>query len=122
MNRIKAPKMVLLGDTKQLDAVGAGTPFHALQNDGMSLAVMNEIRRQENPQLLEAVMATIKGDVHKAFDKVGENIWNHDREAPAKAAERWLSQRGTARRNIPDRTEQRLAERDQQHRERRSQS
>lgn len=90
-NRIDAPKIVLLGDTKQLDAVGAGTPFHVLQNEGMNLAVMNDIRRQENPVLLEAVMKTIQGDIFKAFDKIGENVTTNGREAPVEAAKRWLS-------------------------------
>lgn len=90
-NRIDAPKVVLLGDTKQLDAVGAGTPFRALQNEGMQTAVMNDIRRQEDPRLLEAVMNTIKGEIHKAFDMVGDNVTSHKREAPVEAAKKWLS-------------------------------
>lgn len=90
-NRIDAPKVVLLGDTKQLDAVGAGTPFHALQNEGMKLAVMNDIRRQENPMLLAAVLDTIKGHIHAAFEKVGDGISSHGQEAPQKAGEAWLA-------------------------------
>lgn len=90
-NRIDAPKVVLLGDTKQLDAVGAGMPFHALQNEGMKLAVMNDIRRQENPMLLAAVLDTIKGHIHAAFEKVGDGISSHGQEAPQKAGEAWLA-------------------------------
>lgn len=90
-NRIDVPKVVLLGDTKQLDAVGAGTPFHALQNEGMKLAVMNDIRRQENPRLLEAVLETIKGNIYEAFNRVGDGLSAHGQEAPQKAAEAWLA-------------------------------
>ena len=98
-NRINAPKVVLLGDTKQLDAVGAGTPFRALQNEGMQLAVMNDIRRLEDPRLLEAVMSTIKGEIFKAFNLVGDNLSTHGREAPVEAANKWLSLSPEARAN-----------------------
>ena len=55
--------MVLVGDEKQLDAVDAGKPFAQLQAAGMRCAVMDEIVRQREPVLKEAVEASLAGDI-----------------------------------------------------------
>ena len=47
--------MVLVGDEKQLGAVDAGKPFAQLQAAGMKTAVMDQIMRQRDPALKEAV-------------------------------------------------------------------
>ena len=44
-NEIRIPRVVLVGDAKQLDAVDAGKPFAQLQAAGMHTAVMDEIMR-----------------------------------------------------------------------------
>ena len=46
---LRIPKLVLVGDAKQLDAVDAGKPFAQLQQAGMKTAVMDEIMRQRDP-------------------------------------------------------------------------
>ena len=46
-SEIRIPKVVLVGDAKQLDAVDAGKPFAQLQQAGMKTAVMDE--RIEHP-------------------------------------------------------------------------
>ena len=43
-NTLRIPRVVLVGDEKQLDAVDAGKPFAQLQAAGMRCAVMDEIR------------------------------------------------------------------------------
>ena len=43
------PRVVLVGDAKQLDAVDAGKQFAQLQKAGMPTAVMDEIMRQRDP-------------------------------------------------------------------------
>ena len=88
---LRLPKVVLVGDGKQLDAVDAGKPFVQLQNAGMKTAEMSEIMRQKEPELREAVEASLKGDIRKAFGKLGSNIEevNPDNLAGAAAA-RWL--------------------------------
>ena len=42
-NELRIPKLVLVGDSKQLEAVDAGKPFAQLQASGMKTAVMDEI-------------------------------------------------------------------------------
>ena len=84
-------RVVLVGDEKQLDAVDAGKPFAQLQRAGMQTAVMDEILRQRDPALKEAVEASLAGDVRKAFEKLGSSVAEvkADNIAGAVAA-RWL--------------------------------
>ena len=90
-NALRIPRVVLVGDAKQLDAVDAGKPFAQLQAAGMKTAVMDEIMRQRDPALKEAVEASLKGEIGKAFDKLGANVAEvkPDNIAGAVAA-RWL--------------------------------
>ena len=88
---LRIPKVVLVGDSKQLDAVDAGKPFAQLQAAGMKTAVMDEIMRQRDPDLKAAVEASLAGEIGKAFDKLGSNVAEvkPDNIAGAVAA-RWL--------------------------------
>ena len=91
-NTLRIPRVVLVGDEKQLDAVDAGKPFAQLQGAGMKCAVMDEIVRQREPALKEAVEASLAGDIHRAFEKLGGNVAEvkADNLAGAAAA-RWLA-------------------------------
>ena len=71
---LRIPRVVLVGDAKQLDAVDAGKPFAQLRKAGMPTAVMDEIIRPRDPALKEAVEASVAGDVACAFDRLGPNI------------------------------------------------
>ena len=86
------PRVVLVGDEKQLDAVDAGKPFAQLQAAGMQTAMMDQIMRQRDPALKEAVEASLAGDISRAFEKLGDNVAevNPDNLAGAAAA-RWLA-------------------------------
>ena len=88
---LRIPRVVLVGDEKQLDAVDAGKPFAQLQRAGMTTAVMNEILRQKDAELKAAVRASLAGDVRGAFEKLGERVAEvkPDNLAGAAAA-RWL--------------------------------
>ena len=90
-NALRIPRVVLVGDAKQLDAVDAGKPFAQLQAAGMQTATMDEIMRQRDPALKEAVEASLKGDIERAFQKLGSNVAEvkPDNIAGAVAA-RWL--------------------------------
>ena len=90
-NALRIPRVVLVGDEKQLDAVDAGKPFAQLQRAGMKTAVMDEIMRQKDDELREAVRASLAGDIGKAFEKLGDRVAevNPDNLAGAAAA-RWL--------------------------------
>ena len=99
-NEIRISRVVLVGDAKQLDAVDAGKPFAQLQAAGMKTAVMDEIMRQRDPALKEAVVASLKGEIGKAFEKLGSNVAEvkPDNIAGAVAA-RWLALSDEAREN-----------------------
>ena len=88
---IRIPRVVLVGDRKQLDAVDAGKPFAQLQAAGMKTAAMDEILRQKDAELKEAVRASLAGEIGRAFGKLGDRIAevNPDNLAGAAAA-RWL--------------------------------
>ena len=89
---LRIPRVVLVGDEKQLDAVDAGKPFAQLQRAGMRTAVMDEIMRQRDPALKEVVEASLKGDIARAFGKLGDNIEAVKRDNLAgAAAARWLA-------------------------------
>ena len=91
-NTLRIPRVVLVGDEKQLDAVDAGKPFAQLQGAGMKCAVMDEIVRQREPALREAVEASLAGDIGRAFEKLGGNVAEAKADNLAgAAAARWLA-------------------------------
>ena len=99
------PRVVLVGDEKQLDAVDAGKPFALLQAAGMKTALMDQIMRQRDPTLKEAVEASLAGDIAHAFEKLGENAAevNPDNLAGAAAASgsrRWRRSGTRGRRDV----------------------
>jgi conjugative relaxase-like TrwC/TraI family protein len=77
-NKLGVRRVVLSGDVKQLDAVGAGTPFQLLQDNGMPTAKMTDIIRQRNETLRMAVVDSIKGEIPAAFTKIGPDIRESD--------------------------------------------
>ena len=88
---LRAARVVLVGDEKQLEGVEAGTPFAQLQRTGMQTAVMEEIVRQRDTELKEAVRAGLAGDVKIAFQMLGDHVSEVTREhLGADVAERWL--------------------------------
>ncbi len=97
---LRIPRVVLVGDEKQLDAVDAGKPFAQLQQAGMKTAVMDDILRQRDPDLKAAVEASLAGEIGRAFEKLGSNVAQvkADNIAGAVAA-RWLALSPEAREN-----------------------
>ncbi len=88
---LRIPRVVLVGDERQLGAVEAGKPFEQLRRAGMQTAVMDEILRQRDMELKEAVRAGVAGEVRTAFEKLGDRIAQVEREdIGAEAADRWL--------------------------------
>ena len=89
---LRIPRVVLVGDEKQLGAVDAGKPFAQLQAAGMKTAVMDQIMRQRDPALKEAVEASLAGDIARAFEKLGESVAEVKPDYLAgAAAARWLA-------------------------------
>ena len=58
---LRIPRLALVGDTKQLGAVGAGKPFAQLQHYGMQVATMNEIVRQRNHRIIAGRLTLYQG-------------------------------------------------------------
>ena len=88
---LRTARVVLVGDEKQLDGVEAGTPFAQLKQAGMNTAVMDEIVRQRDTELKEAVRAGLAGEVKTAFEMLGDRVSEVAREhLGADVAERWL--------------------------------
>ena len=88
---LRMPKLVLVGDAKQLEAVDAGKPFAQLQAAGLKTAVMDEILRQRDPDLKATVEATLAGEIGRAFEKLGDNVAEANPKNIAGAvAARWL--------------------------------
>ena len=89
---LRLPRVVLVGDEKQLDGVEAGKPFAQLKAAGMATAAVDEIVRQRDVDLKEAVRASLAGEVRIAFEKLGDRITRVEPEHLGRdAAERWLA-------------------------------
>ncbi|MEC3886192.1 MULTISPECIES: MobF family relaxase [Xanthomonas] len=63
-------RAVFLGDIAQTKAIEAGKPFDQLQKAGMETARLVEIRRQQDPQLLEAVKLAAEGQSTKSVANI----------------------------------------------------
>ena len=89
---MRLPRVVLVGDEKQLDGVDAGKPFGQLMKAGMQTAVLDEILRQKDSKLKSAVKSTLEGEIKAAFKKLGDNVTEVASEKLAEeAAQRWLA-------------------------------
>jgi ATP-dependent exoDNAse (exonuclease V) alpha subunit len=56
-------KVLLIGDTRQHQGVDAGKPFEQLQQAGMQTAQLDQIVRQKDPELRQAVEHLSRGEV-----------------------------------------------------------
>ncbi|MDE0242918.1 MAG: AAA family ATPase, partial [bacterium] len=91
-------RVALVGDRRQLRAVEAGQPFRVLQDAGMPTAVMDEVLRQRDAGLKQAVMRMVEGKPGLALETLGPGVL----EMPADelgdhAAALWLDLDGDAR-------------------------
>ena len=57
-------RVLLIGDTRQHQAVDAGKPFEQLQDAGMRTAQLDQIVRQKDPELLKAVEHLARNETH----------------------------------------------------------
>ena len=85
-------RVVLVGDTAQLKAVNAGQPFALMQRGGMATAVMDEVLRQKDPDLKEAVARAREGEAGAALTRLASRVTEHRVEdLGAEAARSWLA-------------------------------
>ena len=85
-------RVVLVGDTAQLKAINAGQPFALMQKGGMATAVMDEVLRQKDPDLKEAVARAREGEAGAAMTRLANRVTEHRVEdLGAQAARAWLA-------------------------------
>ncbi len=71
VERLKENDRVLfVGDTRQHEAVEAGRPYGQLQEAGLRTAHLDEIIRQKDPTLKEAVEQLVRGEVREAISNL----------------------------------------------------
>ena len=63
-------RVLLVGDTRQHQAVEAGRPYQQLQEAGIQTARLDEIVRQKDPALKEVVEKLSRGQVTEAMQKL----------------------------------------------------
>lgn len=63
-------RVLLVGDTRQHEAVEAGRPYQQLREAGIETARLDEIMRQKDPALKEVVEQLSRGDVREAMEKL----------------------------------------------------
>ena len=71
-------RVVLVGDTRQHQAVDAGRPFEQLQEAGMRTARLDDIVRQKDPALRETVEQLARGEVRQAIARLDEQGRVHE--------------------------------------------
>jgi ATP-dependent exoDNAse (exonuclease V) alpha subunit len=62
--------VLLVGDTRQHEAVEAGRPYQQLQEAGIETARLDEIVRQKDPALKEVVEQLARGNVREAIERL----------------------------------------------------
>jgi len=71
-------RVLLVGDTRQHEAVEAGRPFAQLQEAGMRTAKLDEIVRQRDPELKQAVEQLARGEIGAAVESLGRQGRVHE--------------------------------------------
>ncbi len=66
----KNDRVLLVGDTRQHEAVEAGRPYQQLQEAGITMARLDEIVRQKDPALKEVVEQLSRGNVREAIERL----------------------------------------------------
>ncbi|HEY2599657.1 MAG TPA: MobF family relaxase, partial [Candidatus Dormibacteraeota bacterium] len=65
-------RVLVIGDTRQHQAVDAGRPFEQMQDAGMRTSRLDQIMRQKDPELLKAVEQLAKGETKAGIRMLGE--------------------------------------------------
>ena len=84
-------RLALIGDRRQLRAVEAGQPFALLQDAGMPTARMDEVVRQRDADLRQAVLHMVADEPRLAVEELGNGVLEmQGDELGRKAAQLWL--------------------------------
>lgn len=65
-------RVLFVGDTRQHEAVEAGRPYAQLQEAGLRTAHLDEIIRQKDPALKEAVEQLARGEIREAMGNLNQ--------------------------------------------------
>ena len=101
LHRLKENDRVLLvGDTRQHEAVEAGRPYQQLQEAGIATARLDEILRQKDPALRDVVEKLSRGQVKEAMERLDaqgrvHEIVDHDERMASIAYEYVKQPEGT---------------------------
>jgi len=71
-------RVLFVGDTRQHQGVEAGRPFQQLQDAGMHTAHLDEIIRQKDPALKQAVEQLAHGEVREAIENLARQGRVHE--------------------------------------------
>ena len=71
-------RVLFVGDTRQHEAVEAGRPYAQLQDAGLRTAHLDEIIRQKDPALKEAVEQLARGEVREAIGNLNQQGRVHE--------------------------------------------
>jgi ATP-dependent exoDNAse (exonuclease V) alpha subunit len=93
-------RVLLVGDSRQHEAVEAGRPFAQLQEAGMRTATLNDIVRQRDPELKQVVEQLARGQVGAAVESLDQQgrvhqLRGHEERITAIAREYAKSPSGT---------------------------
>jgi hypothetical protein len=93
-------RVLLVGDSRQHEAVEAGRPFAQLQEAGMRTATLNDIVRQRDPELKQVVEQLAAGQVRAAVESLDQQgrvhqVKGHEERITAIAREYAKSPAGT---------------------------
>ena len=80
-------RVLLVGDTRQHEAVEAGRPFAQLQEAGMVTVKLEEIVRQRDPELKNVVEQLARGEVGEAVQGLERQGRVHEVKDPAQRLE-----------------------------------
>src|SRR6266478_3488090 len=84
LHRLKdSDRVLLVGDTRQHQAVEAGTPYQQLQEAGIQTAGLDDIIRQKDPALKEVVEHLSRGEVKEAIEKLDTQSRVHEIADPS---------------------------------------
>ncbi len=79
-------RVLLVGDTRQHEAVEAGRPFAQLQEAGMMTVKLDEIVRQRDPELKQVVEQLARGQVGEAVQGLERQGRVHESTGPGRAS------------------------------------
>ena len=90
-NLLRVPRMVMMGDHKQLGAIDAGKPFEIMQRTGIELAVMPENLRARSEVVRTVATAFQEGRVKDAFSALAPHMTIASGRMDEAAVEQWMA-------------------------------